>query len=130
MNVSKNHQKSDVVKTVTGSILWQSDNRLIRNSESSVMTKERASCVVQTKSPARPHKFSQGLRSKTETRMYMLFSASGENILFAIHFFINTLNSDKMIKTAIAKRKGSFIKSIPDQGGWHELPHKLNDTTT
>ena len=56
----------------------------------------------------------------------MLFSASGENIPVCKTFFLSTLslNSDKMIKTAIAKRKGS----IPDQRGWHQPP--LNYTTT
>ena len=88
--------------------------------------------VVQTKSPARPRKFSHGLRSKTETRLSTLFSASGENIPVCKTFFLSTLglNSDKMIKTGIAKRKGSFIKIIPDQRGRRQPPHKLNDTTT
>ena len=87
---------------------------------------------MQTKSPARPRKFTHGLRLKTRTRLYTLFSASGENIPVCKTFFLSTLclNSDKMIKTAIAKRKGSFIKIIPDQRGQHQPPHKLNDTTT
>ena len=126
MNIAKNHQKRDAVKT--NSKFSLAERQQIQTEFWSISYDERESWlgrVVQTKSPARP-------RAKTETRLYTLFSASGENIPVCKTFFLSTLglNSDKMIKTAIAKRKGSFIKIIPDQRGWHQPSQKLNDTTT
>ena len=82
--------------------------------------------VIQTKSPARPRNLTKQLRSRQDTRVYTLSSLNCERFIVCKTFFLSTLglNSDQMTKAALAKRKGNFIRSVPDKRGRHEPFHK------
>ena len=86
--------------------------------------------AIQTKSPARPQNLTKQLRSRQDTRVYTLSSLNCESITLCKTFFLSMLglNSDQMIKTALAKMKGNFIRSVPDKRGRHEPIHKLSDS--
>ena len=86
--------------------------------------------VIQTKSPVRPRNLTKQLRPRQDTRVHTLSSLNCESITVCKTFFLSTLglNSDQMIKTALAKRDGNFIRSVPDKRGRHEPVHKLSDS--